>query len=499
MGQFLWHTLSGVTQAQSTKGGAQTNTGTGVVDSQTDIDQAVNLPYSFWGHNTGMRMMASLMAGVTAMIYGWALGPLALGAALAQLGLIVMLVLLPVTLLLLAFPSDPQNRGRSGAKGIGGRMLRITGGFFLAKFAILIAITTLIAMIAVLESAVSGFQGLGMLSQMFIPVAALLILRYLLKKMGMGNITSLSGALALPTAGAMAVAGEKTMSAKVQTTASKIGDKTGINRFDRFSKKVARSPVTAAKKGKEMAVEGTKKGAKLAAKLGTDVAIGAATGGTGLVAKQAMGAAVKGAGKAALDKNKTPSQRIAGLADAAAAVAGGGKIPGLDAASKGGKAMSALTRFQSSRLDADEMPMVAKYSAKAGKAAGPLTGVTAAAELGAYVIPTKFGTPRPISVSDAGTAMINTSTQGSSQVFSIAPQALSVWQDTSHSSLNTRQFDQVAASLGDAADAVANSARLGQVGALALAGAAAEHSRAARTVDLAGATLERGATRLPQH
>jgi hypothetical protein len=95
--------------------------------------------------------------------------------------------------------------------------------------------------------------------------------------------------------------------------------------------------------------------------------------------------------------------------------------------------------------------------------------------------------------------MINTSTQGSSQVFSIAPQALSVWQDTSHSSLNTRQFDQVAASLGDAADAVANSARLGQVGALALAGAAAEHSRAARTVDLAGATLERGATRLPQH
>jgi hypothetical protein len=475
--QFKWNNLSDLTGAAG--GIPQTNSGTNKEETAAQVTAAADVPYSFWGHNAGMRMLAGMMAGVTSVVYGWALGPMALGAALAQLGLVIMLILLPVALLFLAFPSDPQERSRGGIKSIGMRMLRITGGFFVAKFAILLAITLLIAMIAVLDNAVSGFQGTGTFLQMFIPIGCLMILRMLLKKMGMGNITSLSGALALPTAGAMAVAGERGMSAKVQATASKLGDKTGINRFDRFGKKVARSPVTAAKKSAELG----KKGAKLGVKLGTDVAIGAATGGSGLLASQAKGALLKGAAKNALGRDKTPAQRLQALNAASSMANAGkdtlGKVPLYAGIAAGGQALGALIRFQNARLDAEDMPSVGKYKASTATN-GPSVDRVAAAALGEYVIPTTFGTPRPISLGDAASA-VNVSTQNGSQVFSIAPQQLSVWQDTSSASPDSRIFDRIASSLGDASDTLASSARMGQSAALALAGAASDQRGAAST------------------
>jgi len=513
---FQWNTLASLQGAAT--GPPQNG------DTEAQIQQAASIPYSFWGHNVGQRMLSSLMAGIVSVIYLWALGPLALGSALAQIGLVMMLILLPATLFFLAFPTDPVNRSRAGPSGIGGRMLRITGGFFLAKFATLLVITLLLAMITVMENAISGFSGLGTFAQLFIPIAALMVLRLLLKKAGMGNITSLSGALALPTAGAMAVAGEQGMARLVQEKASKIGDKTGLNKLDRAGKRTARLPVTAAKATARTA----KAGAKLTAKLGTDVAIGAATGGTGLLASQARGAAVKGIATSVLNSGKNPQERLSALQKTttlAAGATGKGLMgsalqQGLGAAS-GGRAIGALARFNQANLGADTMPRLGAYSTKAIN--GPNTAAPAAlssvAALSPMIIPTRAGLPRELAAASTVTnnysnqtinnptpSFVTTTTAPGSTLVSMATQPPSIWANaTPASAINapsrTREFEAVAYAanaLNAAADQLNTSGRRQDNAAASLAGSAAAQVRAAHATETTAGQLHNAADGLPK-
>jgi hypothetical protein len=337
---------------------------------QQGAAQAYDSVDSTWGHNAGTRLLSAIMAAVTAMIYLWGLGPLALGSALSQVGLILTLILLPATLYLVAWPS----RRKGEAAGIGQKLLRMTGGFFVARFTILLCITFLIAAISVLETVAGAMPSFDAFSQMFIPVAAILTLRALLKACNLGNLTSMSGALTLPTAAAMKISGDEKMTKAVVAGGQKIGDKTGINRLDAFAKRntfgVPRRGVDASKKfaketwgeAKKVAataataavVVGTG-GAAAAPLLGAGAAgagaLGAGALGAGAMGAGAAGAGAAGAGAAAATpslastagvwlgqrvKGAATSMALSEMADLSSDSVGGGSGPIFSAGSSGG-------------------------------------------------------------------------------------------------------------------------------------------------------------------
>lgn len=208
------------------------------------IQSIYNMVNSFAGNDPGTQLINAMMAAGTAVLYLWALGPIALGSAIAQIGLILMLILLPATLWLIAWPSLRASRSgrneRSGGSAIGARMLRTTVGFFAAKFALLLVLTFLFAAIVLLEQILAAIGGsAGTFFQLFVPIAALLLVRYLIKMAGMGNITSLSGAMALPAAGAMAMAGSTQAERRqlAESHSRTIGKRTGLDALNKFARR----------------------------------------------------------------------------------------------------------------------------------------------------------------------------------------------------------------------------------------------------------------------
>lgn len=154
---------------------------------------------AYWGHNTAEKMAAGVLVLVTAVIYAWALGGLAVGTLIAQVGLIVMLILLPATLLMLAMPSQTAKRNP-----IGVRLLRTTAGFLAAKLLLLIVMVLLLQIIQTIELLLDNPSSYW---QMIIPLVALFVVRKLLKVAGLGNLTSLSGAVGMATSAALGIGG----------------------------------------------------------------------------------------------------------------------------------------------------------------------------------------------------------------------------------------------------------------------------------------------------
>jgi hypothetical protein len=217
--------------------------------SRMRADAFYQLYDSLTGGNSTQRMIGGVMSLAIAVVYLWVLGGIAVGSIIGQFGLVIMLMLLPVTLTLLAMPN--RNGGRSQ---LGIRMLRITGGFFGAKLALVLMMTLLMQAIMVMTSIVgSSGRGMANILHMIIPLAALFLLRYLLKKVGFGNITSTTGAMALATGAAMATDGRGEMFRRQRTRmAEQLGDrglkdgKYSLNSFDAFSKRKGRGALAAA-------------------------------------------------------------------------------------------------------------------------------------------------------------------------------------------------------------------------------------------------------------
>lgn len=181
--------------------------------------EVYELVSGYWGHNTGQRVVAGLMALITAIVYLYALGAIALGSIVSQVGLVVMLMLLPATLVALAVPSS-----RSGANPMGRKMLRLTGGFFAAKLTMTLVMVLLLQVMITFEGILgSDGGGLDGFMSSLIPIAALLLVRKLLSAAGMGDITKVSGAVGLNTATALAASGDKVMRAKGMGAMDKAG------------------------------------------------------------------------------------------------------------------------------------------------------------------------------------------------------------------------------------------------------------------------------------
>lgn len=245
---------------------------------QADTGRAENVVDSYWGHNHNQRFLLGLITMITAIIYAWSIGAIAVGTIIAQAGLVIALMLLPVTLLLLAIPSA---RGRSDA---GTRMLKMTVGFLGAKLVLVVTMALLLQIILLLETVLaSSGSGLSMYMHALIPLAGLFLIRKIAKTLGFGNITSASGALGLATGAAASLNG--THALKGTTGAfNQASDRLGLGKAKAGAKALGRRH------------RGT------AAKWGAKGALVAATGGLGLAGLGAARAAKSDAAKLAAER-----------------------------------------------------------------------------------------------------------------------------------------------------------------------------------------------------
>lgn len=182
-----------------------------------DLGDIRRLVTAFRGDNSGQRVFAGLIALVTAAAYFWVLGGLALGGLLAKVGVAVLLMVLPGTLFLLAMPTKGRGRNPAGVK-----LLRMTGGFLAASVFLTVLITLMLTFIMLIESLLGGLGG-GWLS-LFVPLIALFVLRFILKKAGLGDLATLKGQLGMPVAaGAGAAAREGSRRFKAMQASKAIG------------------------------------------------------------------------------------------------------------------------------------------------------------------------------------------------------------------------------------------------------------------------------------
>ncbi|MDQ6782791.1 MAG: hypothetical protein M3063_04985 [Actinomycetota bacterium] len=144
------------------------------------------------GHNAGMALSTSLMAFLSSMTYAWSLGGLALGVLIGKLSLIIGVACSPIFLLLAAIPSATTRRAASKAFGL-------TFAALLSTFTFSVLMGLLLLFIGVLQDvAMSLFRGGGAvpgLVEGLVPLAALYVLRKLLRPVGMHSITSVRGAI----------------------------------------------------------------------------------------------------------------------------------------------------------------------------------------------------------------------------------------------------------------------------------------------------------------
>jgi hypothetical protein len=190
---------------------------------------------AFWGFNGFDRILRAVVAFFVALLYLWGLGGLAIGALLAQLGLVLLLALAPLTLVLLAVPT--KNGGRNP---LGVRLGKMTIGFLASKLVLAVVIALVVRSILLIDAVIRAWMpGLDWFGALLAPAAALLLMRKILKSAGMGDLMKLSGSVGMTAAVAAGadrgVAGSlKTGALRDQVAQTKYG-KAGLDRLDRAS------------------------------------------------------------------------------------------------------------------------------------------------------------------------------------------------------------------------------------------------------------------------
>jgi hypothetical protein len=229
-------------------------------------EDAAEAVVNYKGHNGGERMAQGLILLLTAGVYLWALGALAVGAIFAQLGLVLLLFLLPGTLMLIALP------GQKG-KAIGTKFLKMTGGFLASKLVITVVLALLLQTILVVTAVLSSIA--PMLAWLA-PLLAVFLLHFLLKAAGLGQLLKPSGALGLTAGGVMKATGNSDMATKMRKS---FNDATNANpaakkamdmarRFDRTPQSFGAQAVAGTVGGTARAIGRQRERARLAGELG---------------------------------------------------------------------------------------------------------------------------------------------------------------------------------------------------------------------------------------
>jgi hypothetical protein len=171
------------------------------------------------GKNTPERLLAGLTSLITALLYLYGLGALLLGVMISKVFLLAMIVLLPFTLFLLALPKwrvDPKHAQRHKT---GMKLMKQTLGFALSTATLQVVVILLVILTGLIRSVLNPFNYEGIMDFVS-PLLALVLLRFLLKAAGLGDISplpggdggplkSLSNAMAMPYAAAKAAGAEE--------------------------------------------------------------------------------------------------------------------------------------------------------------------------------------------------------------------------------------------------------------------------------------------------
>lgn len=175
------------------------------------------------GGNQATRLTQGLMALIVSVVFLFVLGPMAVGLMLISVALAGLVMILPVTLLLLALGADQ-----------GKRLMKLTGAAAAGKFIFTIALTFLMMLIRVTYTAIEQTLGTDapnffeQVAQGAAPLAALWLFKKLSKVMGMGNISSLTGALGFAGAAALKATGDKQLSRNADSRMSSAIGRIGV-------------------------------------------------------------------------------------------------------------------------------------------------------------------------------------------------------------------------------------------------------------------------------
>lgn len=170
------------------------------------------------GELPGARAAQSIVTILVSAFYFYSLGGLAIGSILAQYGLFMLLALLPLTLTLIAFPGADGGRNQGGI-----RLLKMTGTMFFAKLILEVVIALLLQLISLLTGLAESVSLSSGISSALVPLVALFILKKVLQAVGLGNIQSFFGAVAMTTAMAAAATRDSSISSGVSNATPQQG------------------------------------------------------------------------------------------------------------------------------------------------------------------------------------------------------------------------------------------------------------------------------------
>ena len=227
------------------------------VDGQSMGDiagETVNAPkaqtfFNSWnGNNGSSSFIFAFCSLLAAGAFLFALGGLAIGTVLAQLLLIVVLCALPLLLIVMAIPGNMGNR-------IAKESLKIGLGAAVSKIIFLLILGVLIDIISIMTGLVGTVGGtIGVLITALIPLAAFYLLHSLLKKIGLGGIMSIKGAVMTTAAitGQAAKSGsltgpEQAMRQRFGAARARQGLKQGIDKLNPGRPGGARPPTSGAR------------------------------------------------------------------------------------------------------------------------------------------------------------------------------------------------------------------------------------------------------------
>jgi hypothetical protein len=192
-------------------------------EDRENLAAARNSVLAFNGHNLAASVPSGCLAIVIAAVYLWAIGGLAFGTLVAQFLVVLYFVALPVLLVAGMWPSR-------GEGSVFWRCTKVGAGSLFAKAAFVALLSVLMTLISVIDklaevtgafrTAEGGLGFGGVMIQAAAPVVAILMLRWALKSLGMGDIFSLRGAVGLTgrlARGADAPAGSSRVSSWAST------------------------------------------------------------------------------------------------------------------------------------------------------------------------------------------------------------------------------------------------------------------------------------------
>jgi hypothetical protein len=236
---------------------ANTLNGNNPGGSMTQVQaQELNMVQAMKGQNGAQALMDGVLALLTSLVYLWALGALAVGTILAQIGLVLLLAALPITLVLLAIPTKEGGRIRTGTK-----LLRMTMGFIVSKLTLTLVLLVLLQSILLVDNLVNA-GGSGFMSSIItaaVPLICLFLMKKILSAVGLGNITSLPGALSMPLAAAALASGDQSLRSAMTRGIANTHKKLGL---DKAQKAFKSAPKSTAKWGAKR-LAATNRGAQL--------------------------------------------------------------------------------------------------------------------------------------------------------------------------------------------------------------------------------------------